>query len=65
MKLPALALIGIVAKVGGDGCDGLTEKACTAIGCEDGVSVTLDRRRAPSPPGNTRCSSRPPKEARQ
>jgi hypothetical protein len=51
MKLQALALLGIVAKVGGDGCDPLPEKACTAIGCEDGVSITVRPREGTFPPG--------------
>jgi hypothetical protein len=51
MKLQALALIGIVAKVGGDGCEPFPEKVCTEIGCADGVSITLRPREGTFPAG--------------
>jgi hypothetical protein len=75
MKLQALALIGIVAKVGGDGCEP-PERACTAIGCEDGVSITLRPREGTFPAGKhtvfiataeggpvKRCTFTPPTDA--
>jgi hypothetical protein len=52
MKLQALAVMGVVAQVGGgDGCDPSPEKPCTAIGCEDGVSISLRPREGTFPAG--------------